>query len=281
MTRRRRSTASAKPGRFCLWAALLTAAAVSGCMTSFEGRKLHADMNEIGARLDGVNRRDQMYKRQVAELNEVLEKASALLSANSNDVASKTAKAETDIAALQVLADRLAQSVAQRSQEHADELSRMDKRMAILQRNQAEIVDKVAPTLPDDKEQLWKQAGERLAAGQRDQGRRFYRSFIERFPQDPRAAQARLATGISFAQEGRFSTAAAEFQQLLDTSPSSPEVPEAMQQLSLAFVRLHFCSDARALLKDLVKRYPRSSPAAKAHKELKAVGHLPREACTS
>jgi TolA-binding protein len=180
-----------------------------------------------------------------------------------------------------VLADRLAQSVAQQGRQRADELSRLDGRMAMVERSQVEIVDRVAPTLPADKEQLWKQAGERLASGQRDQGRRFYRSFLERFPQDPRAAQARLALGISFAQEGRFSTAAAEFQQVLDTFPSSPEVPEAMRQLSLAFVRLHFCSDARALLKDLVKRYPRSSPAAEAHKELKAVGHLPREACTS
>jgi TolA-binding protein len=262
-------------------AALLTAAAGAGCMTSFEERRLHADLNEIGARLDGVDRRDQMYKQQVAELNGVLEKASLLLDANSNDVASKTAKAEKDIAALRALADGLAQSVAQRSRQRTDELGRLAKRMAVVERSQAEIVDRVAPTLPEDKEQLWKQAGERLASGQRDQGRRFYRSFIERFPQDPRAAQARLALGISFAQEGRFSTAAAELQQLLDTFPSSPEVPEAMQQLSLAFVHLHFCSDARALLRDLVKRYPRSSPAAEAHKELKAVGHLPREACTS
>jgi TolA-binding protein len=281
VTRRQTSPASPKPGRFCLWAALLTAAAGAGCMTSFEGRRLHADLNQIGARLDGADQRDQMYKQQVAELDEVLKQASALLTANSNDVASKAAKAETDIAALQVLADRLAQSVAQRSQQRADELSRLDRRMAIVERRQVEIVDRVAPTLPEDKELLWKQAGARLASGQREQGRRFYRNFIERFPQDPRAAQARLALGISFAQEGRFSTAAAEFQRLLDAFPSSPEVPEAMHQLSLTFVHLHFCSDARALLRDLVKRYPRSSPAAQAYKELKVVGHLPREACTS
>jgi hypothetical protein len=185
VTRRQTSPASPKPGRFCLWAALLTAAAGAGCMTSFEGRRLHADLNQIGARLDGADQRDQMYKQQVAELDEVLKQASALLTANSNDVASKAAKAETDIAALQVLADRLAQSVAQRSQQRADELSRLDRRMAIVERRQVEIVDRVAPTLPEDKELLWKQAGARLASGQREQGRRFYRNFIERFPQDP------------------------------------------------------------------------------------------------
>ena len=105
----------------------------AGFMTSFEGRRLHAGLQEIGARLDGVDQRDQMYKQQVAELNEVLEKVGALLTANSNDVASKTAKAETDIAALQALADRLAQSVAQQSRQRADKLSHLDGRMAMVE----------------------------------------------------------------------------------------------------------------------------------------------------
>ena len=100
--------------------------------------------------------------------------------------------------------------------------------------------------MPDDKEQLWTQAGQRLASGQRDDGRRFYRVFIQRFPQDPRAPQAYLAIGMSFVQESKYPNAAAEFQKVLNTYPSSPEVPEAMWQLSLAFVQLHFCTDARA-----------------------------------
>ena len=52
--------------------------------------------------------------------------------------------------------------------------------------------------MPDDKDQLWVQAGQRLAAGQRDEGRRFYRTFIQRFPQDARAPQAYLVIGQSF-----------------------------------------------------------------------------------
>ena len=111
--------------------------------------------------------------------------------------------------------------------------------------------------MPDDKDQLWQQAGQRLASGQRDDGRRFYRVFIQRFPQDPRAPQAYLAIGMSFVQESKYPNAAAEFQKILDTYPRTPEVPEAMWQLSRAFVELHFCTDAaRSLLSDLIKRYP-------------------------
>jgi len=125
------------------------------------------------------------------------------------------------------------------------------------------------------------QAGKRLASGQRDEGRRFYRVFIQRFPQDPRAPQAYVAIGMSFVQESKYPNAAAEFQKVLNTYPSSPEVPEAMWQLALSFVQLHFCTDARALLSDIVKRYPRSPRATDAKGELKSIGKLPKSACTS
>ena len=105
--------------------------------------------------------------------------------------------------------------------------------------------------------------------------------FIQRFPADPRAAQAYLAIGMSFVQESKYPNAAAEFQKVLTVYPSAPEVPEAMWQLSLAFVQLHFCTDARSLLGDLVKRYPKSPRANDAKAELKTIAKLPKSSCTS
>ena len=49
-----------------------------------------------------------------------------------------------------------------------------------------------------------------------------------------------------------------------------------MWQLSLAFVQLHFCTDARSLLGDLVKRYPKSPRATDAKTELKTIAKLPK-----
>jgi outer membrane protein assembly factor BamD (BamD/ComL family) len=81
---------------------------------------------------------------------------------------------------------------------------------------------------------------------------------------------------MSFVQESKYPNAAAEFQKVLTAYPSAPEVPEAMWQLSLAFVQLHFCTDARALLGDLVKRYPKSPRATDAKTELKTIAKLPK-----
>jgi len=46
-------------------------------------------------------------------------------------------------------------------------------------------------------------------------------------------------------------------------------------------VQLHFCTDARALLGDLMKRYPKSPRANDAKTELKTIAKLPKASCTS
>jgi len=252
-----------------------------GCVTSAEGEKLRHDITDLRTRLDQIDQRDKEYKEQVVKLRDVLDRATKLLTRNSADVGAKAAKAEQDIAALQGRIEELTHALELQNRQAADERNRFETRLATLEQTATKIVDKVAPTMPDDKEQLWAQAAQRLASGQRDDGRRFYRVFIQRFPADPRAAQAYLAIGMSFVQESKYPNAAAEFQKVLTAYPSAPEVPEAMWQLSLAFVQLHFCTDARSLLGDLVKRYPKSPRATDAKNQLKTIAKLPKSACTS
>ena len=276
------TSAGSKRGR--LWLALLlagTLAPASACVTTTEGQKMQGDIDALRARLDEIDKRDREYKEQVVRLRKVLDEATALLTRNSADVGAKAAKSEQDIAALQGRIEEISHNLEQQERQATDSQGKTEARLAALEQTQTKIVDRVAPEMPTDKDQLWTQAGQRLAAGQRDDGRRFYRVFIQRFPQDPRAPQAYLAIGMSFVQESKYPNAAAEFQKILNVYPSSPEVPEAMWQLSLSFVQLHFCTDARALLSDLVKRYPHSARAADARGELRSISKLPRSACTS
>jgi TolA-binding protein len=250
-------------------------------MTTGEGEAMQKQITELRGRLDEIDKRDKEYKEQVVRLRKVLDEATSLLTRNSADVGAKVAKSEQDIAALQGRLDEMSHAEELQSRQLADENNRIETRLSGLEQTATKIVDKVAPVMPDDKDQLWTQAGQRLASGQRDEGRRFYRVFIQRFPADPRAPQAYLAIGMSFVQESKYPNAAAEFQKILDTYPKAPEVPEAMWQLSRAFVELHFCTDARSLLSDLMKRFPKSARAADAKTELKSIAKLPKSACSS
>jgi TolA-binding protein len=260
---------------------MVAAVATPACMTSGEGEKLQAEIADLRARLDEIDRRDKEYKEQVVRLKKVLDEATSLLTRNSADVGAKVAKSEQDIAALQGRIEEAQHAQEMSARQSADERNRFETRLSALEATQTKIVDKVAPTMPDDKDQLWAQAGQRLSGGQRDDGRRFYRTFIQRFPQDPRAPQAYLAIGMSFVQESKYPNAVGEFQKVLDTFPRAPEVPEAMWQLARAFAELKFCTDAKSLLTDVMKRYPKSSRAADAKEEMKRIGKLPKAACSS
>ena len=264
------------------WAAALVGlCAPPSCVTTTEGQKMQATIDHLQGRLDEIDKRDREYKEQVIRLRKVLDQATALLTRNSADVGAKAAKSEQDIQAIQGRIEELAHNVDLENRQGVDARTQFEARLAALEQTQSKIVDRVAPEMPSDKDQLWAQAGQRLASGQRDDGRRFYRVFIQRFPQDPRASQAHLAIGMSFVQESKYPNAAAEFQKVLQDYPTSPEVPEAMWQLSLSFVQLRFCGDAKALLSDLVKRYPKSARAGDARGELKSIAKLPKSSCTS
>jgi TolA-binding protein len=261
--------------------AVWAGAGAVGCVTSGQGDLMRHDIAELKLRLDAIDKRDAEYKDQVVRLHKVLDEATALLTRNSADVGAKAARNEADIAALTGRIEELNHNLDQQLRQGGDDRLRVETRLAALEQTQTKIADKVALTMPDDKEQLWSQAASRLAAGQRDEARRFYRSFISRFPQEPRASQAYLALGQSYTQESKYPNAAAEFQKVLDNYASSPEVPEAMWQLALTFTQLKFCTDARALLTDLVRRYPKSARLGDAKVQLRQLGKLPRSACTS
>jgi tol-pal system protein YbgF len=253
----------------------------AGCTTSSEGEAMQRDIADLKTRLDAIDKRDAQYKEQVVRLKKVLDEATALLTRNSADVGAKAAKNESDLAALVGRIEEMNHAEEQQQRQVTSDRVLVDSRLAALEQTSSKIADKVALTMPDDKEQLWGQPRRGLSSGQRDEARRFYRAFIQKFPQDPRAPQAYLVVGQSFAQESKYPNAAAEFQKVLDNYPSSPEVPEAMWQLALTFSQLKFCTDARALLGDLVKRYPKSARSADAKTQMKQLAKMPKSACTS
>ena len=218
---------------------------------------MRSDIARLRERLDAMEVRDRDINQKVAQLRTVLDEATALLGRNSADLGARVAKSETDIAAMTGKVEE-AKYLASELQK---QVSANSTTLGTLQQNQQRIVDRVAPTMPEDKETLWKEAQRRLSEGQREDARRFLRSFIQRFPDDARAPQAQLQVGVTFVQELKHSNAVAEFSNLIQRFPRAPEVPEGMWQLAESFVVLKFCGDAKAMYQDLAKRYPKSPRA--------------------
>ncbi len=240
---------------------------------------MRRDMGRIRDRVDAMERRDTEINEQVTRLRKVLDQATVLLARNSADLGSKVAKNESDVA----LATGRIEEAKHLLEELQKKLGAQDSRLVSLEQTQTKIVDRIAPTLPEDKETLWREAQSRASGGMRDDARRFWRSFLQRFPTDARAPQALILLGQSFGVEGKHTQAVAEYQKVLDGHPKAPEVPEAMWLIAQSFTELKFCSDARAVLGDLVKRYPRSPRVGDAKTKARELQKVSRDKklCTS
>jgi TolA-binding protein len=255
------------------------AALAPACVTSGQGEVMQRDITRLKERVELMERRGAEAEEQMTRLRTILDEATALLARNNADVGARVQKAEMDLGAINGKLEEAKHLLELMQKKQAEE----DTRLTALEQGQQKIVDRVAPAMAEDKDTLWKQAQERMAGGQREDARRFFRGFIQRFPQDPRAAQAYIEVGRSYSLEGKHTQAAAEYQRVLDAFPRSPEVPEAMWQLAQSFVDLKFCTDARAFLQDLLRRFPRSPRGNEARTRLKDLQKLMKDkrACAS
>ncbi|HVV51604.1 MAG TPA: tetratricopeptide repeat protein [Polyangia bacterium] len=249
----------------------------AGCMSVFQGRKLRAEVAELQGRLQARPAVDR--GAEIAELSRALAQAEARWSAK-DAAATAAARLDAQVTALAARTAELAETLRRQDQARQAAGARFDQRLAALEQSDAAIADRIGLFLPDDKDELWRQATALLASGERERGRRYAQAFVDRFPQDPRAAEGYLAIGRSYLEEARYSNAVAVFQRLLALHPPAPAAPEAMWQLSHAFEELSFCSDARTLLRTLVGRYPKSPEAVDAAKELHATKRQPGQ-CVS
>jgi TolA-binding protein len=106
---------------------------------------------------------------------------------------------------------------------------------------------------------------------------------VQRFPDDPRAPQAQLQVGLTFAQELKHANAVAEFTAVMTRFSKAPEVAEAMWQLGSSYSALKYCTDAKAIFQDLAKRYPKSPRAPQVKERLRELTKMSKDKslCTS
>ena len=64
---------------------LVCGAGGPACVTTSEGDKMRADIADLRAKLDKIEKRDKEYTEQVARLRTVLDQATKLLTRNSAD----------------------------------------------------------------------------------------------------------------------------------------------------------------------------------------------------
>src|SRR5687767_6719296 len=140
--------------------AALVLVTTGACVTSGEGDKMRADISKLRERVDAMDRRDSDINEQVARLRTVLDEATGLLRRNSADLGGKVDKTAADLATVT--------GQLEEARHLLDDLQRkvndQQARLGGIETTTNKIVDKVAPTIPEDKETLWREAQSRMNA---------------------------------------------------------------------------------------------------------------------
>jgi len=126
---------------------------------------------------------------------------------------------------------------------------------------------------PDDKAAFFALAEREEEQGDRGIARELYEEYVRRWPSDPRSAEAGFRAGQLLLEQKRFRQALLAFGKVAEGFSRSGYAPDAMLGAAESMLALEMESDARSVLEELIRKYPKSAAAANAKRRL---AELPR-----
>jgi TolA-binding protein len=220
-------------------------------------------------------------KAKVAELEDVLQRATQLLTSTSADTGAQVEQLSTQvshhegqIAELRHALERLQEEFREQQRDYENRMKKLARRAGIdIPLDEAEI--------PADREQHWQAVLQAYEAREFSTARALARAFVQRYRDDARADDAQLMIGRSYLLEDRPATSLGELRRVITDFAQGDAVPSALLAMADAFYRLHACGDARAALEALIRGHPRSPLVAEARERLRDLQRAPAGYCTS
>jgi tol-pal system protein YbgF len=130
---------------------------------------------------------------------------------------------------------------------------------------------------PPDKAAFLALAQKQEAAGEKGVARELYDEYVKKWPTDPRSADAWFRLGEISYGDKHYREAVLAYGRVARDFPRSDKAPDALYRTAEAMIALDLKDDARAILEDVVSRYPRTSAAQKAKARLAELWPAPKK----
>ena len=263
---------------------LLVGVLLPGCWTSAaEGEQLRTAAQARDSRLEqleGQNRQNrQELDAKVAELQQVLDKATQLLTRDSADVGAQVEQMREQISKLEGQLAELKHKTEVLTHEMATQRAETDQKLASLRTGAGGTLD--PSQVPKDKGAHYQTAYQAYEQGQHEKSRALFREFLTRYPEDPKAGNAQYWIGASYLQQNKPATALGEYLKVISEHGKSTAVNVALYGMADAFYRLHACTDAKSAVQALLKRKPSKALKTRSNQLLDRIKSAPRSYCTS
>lgn len=256
----------------------------SGCLyTQARGELVEAELRKHQERIreletQVMHQREELAaenrsaSEKVAELREVIQEATDIVTRNSADVGADVEALKARLASVDGLLEELRHHLETHqvtSKERMDALEASLRQFAIRAGVAIELADHELP--PDPKAHL-DEAVRASEAGEHGMAQALLRAFLVRYPADARLEEARYLLGESYLKSDKPQQALGAFQEIIRHHRDGARMADTLFLMAEAFSVLGSCNDAKAALEALVRTHSRSPHVAAANAELKAIG---------
>ncbi len=233
--------------RLALAGLMLPGVLGSGCVA------LKADQDEIAKEVDKL-RKEVLASGEAAERNQELadqvddklEEVEDLLRRNQADLGLRVENLEVEVQGLRGAAENADLMATAVKQEQVELRADLDQRITSLEEKLNE-----ATNIPESKKELMAEAEKLMTKRKYKQARRLYRTYESRYPGDPKMPDVRFKIGLSYFSERDYKSSLGEFYRIIQDSPQSEIVPDALYYSGLGFAKLGQCVNAIAYFEAL------------------------------
>jgi TolA-binding protein len=262
---------------------LLLALAGSGClMLASDGDELRTQAQARDRRIEQLEaqaaKNQQDVDQKLAELQTVLDKATAVLTRGNADVGAQVDQMRQAISTMEGSLDETRHKLDELDQQMTAQRADIDQQLAKL-RSGKEVLD--PSQIPADKSGHFKLAYDAYAAGEHEKSRALFREYVMRYHDDAKAGEAQYWIGASYTTQGKPATALGEYRKVIADFGKSSAVNVALFGMADAFYRLRACGDAKSALDALLKRKPEPGLTDRAKKLNKEISGADKSYCGS
>ena len=187
-------------------------------------------------------------QEQMATVEQQLDAAEQLLRSNQASIGVRVDNLELDLAEVRGTAEDSLNELAALSQNVADSRTELDQRVTAVETKLNAETD-----IPEGKPDLLREAERALEAKEYGRARRLFRTYLSRYPGDPKEAEVRFQIGQTLFSERDYRSALGEFYWLVQNAPESPVIHDAVYYSGLAFAKLGQCDKSIAYFQALTK----------------------------
>ena len=225
-------------------------------------KQLEEQRAVVRDRVAKVDDKIAQVQKKLDELNTVSHRTGADLSVNQDKLQEQFARTKGALEEEQHRLETLEASIATLKAETEGKFAAMKGAGALDDYEAKRKVEALKP--PTDKTSLFALAQKQEQSGERSVARELYREYVQKWPTDPKSADAHFRLGEIYYGDKRFREAILAYGKAAEDFPRSDKAPDALYRIAESMVQLDLKDDAKAIFEKVLERYPKSSAASKA-----------------